>query len=109
MQGAKHLIWDQIIIEGDKFQPYLDVIEDLEYAVREARKQVQVVAAKVNKKPSDITESAITFVSSLSDEATNKYGIQNRVIVVSEARKAISKHRMMETIQGKIDVAKHKV
>ena len=49
------------------------------------------------------------FLSSLSDEATNRYDIQNKVIVVSEAREAISKHRMMETIQGKIDVAKHKV
>ena len=40
LQGARHLIWDQIIIEVYKFQPYLDVIEDLEFAMREARKQV---------------------------------------------------------------------
>ena len=109
LQGIKHLIWDQIIIEADKFRPYLDVIEDLEFAVREARKQVQVVAAKVNKKPSETAESSITFLSSLSDEATNRYGLQNRVIVVSEARKVIAKHRMMETVQAKIEVTEHKV
>ena len=72
--------------------------------MREARKQVQVVAAKVNKKPSETTESAITFLSSLSDEATNKYGLQNRVTIVSEAKKVIAKHRMNETIHAKIEL-----
>ena len=28
LQGARHLIWDQIIIEADKFRPYLDFVED---------------------------------------------------------------------------------
>ena len=33
LQGARHLIWDQIIIEVDKFRPYLDFIEDQENAM----------------------------------------------------------------------------
>ena len=28
LQGARHLIWDQIIIKADKFRPYLDIIRD---------------------------------------------------------------------------------
>ena len=40
LQGMRHLIWDQIIIEADKFQPYLSVIEDLGSTMREAKKQV---------------------------------------------------------------------
>ena len=55
LQVAKHLIWDQIIIEADKFRPYLNVIEDLEFAMSEARKQVQIVGAEVNKKPLETT------------------------------------------------------
>ena len=39
LQGTRHLIWDQIIIEADKFRPYLDIIEDHEIAVREAKRQ----------------------------------------------------------------------
>ena len=38
LQGVKHLIWDQIIIEADKFRRYLSVIEDLEFSMSEARK-----------------------------------------------------------------------
>ena len=38
LQGTKHMIWDEIIIEADKFWPYLRVVEDLELAMREAKK-----------------------------------------------------------------------
>ena len=77
--------------------------------MREARKQVQVVVTEVNKKPLETVESVVTFLSSLSDETSNRYGLQNRVTVVSEARKEIAKHRMMETVQAKIEVTEHKV
>ena len=63
----------------------------------------------MNKKPLEIVESTVTFLSSLSDEASNRYGLQNRVVLVFEARKAIAKHRMMETVQAKIEVTEHKV
>ena len=39
LQGARHLIWDQIIMETDKFWPYLDIIEDQEFSMREAKKR----------------------------------------------------------------------
>ena len=75
----------------------------------EARKQVQIVGAEVNKKPLETIESAITFLSSLSDEASSSYGLQNKVDVVSEARKVIAKHRMMEIVQAKMEVTEHKI
>ena len=63
LQGIKHLIWDQIIIEADKFRPYLNVIEDLGLAVGEAKKQVQEAGAEVNKLPLEIAKRAITYLS----------------------------------------------
>ena len=83
LQSTKHMIWDQIIIEADKFQPYLHVIEDLELAMREAKKQVQIVEAEVKKKPLETAENTMTYLSSLSDEASSSYGLQTRVVVVS--------------------------
>ena len=109
LQGMRHLIWDQIIIEANNFWLYLSVIEDLGSAMREAKKQVQVARAEVNKKPLQTTENAIAYLSSLSEEASNSYGLQNRVSFVSEARKVIAKHRMMETVHTKIDVTEHKL
>ena len=54
-------------------------------------------------------ENAITFLSSLSDGSARRYGIQNRVIVVSGARKIVAKHKMMETVWAKIEVTEYKV
>ena len=104
MQGVKHLIWDQIIMEADKFRPYLNVITDLGLAIEETKKHVQEVQVEINKRPLEIAKWAITYLSSLLDEASNSYGLQNRVAIVFEAKKVISKHTMMDTVQAKIEV-----
>ena len=65
--------------------------------------------AEVNKRPLETAENAITFLISMSDGSASRYGIQNRIIIVSGARKIVAKHKMMETVQAKIEVTEHKV
>ena len=77
--------------------------------MRESKKQVQIVEAEVNKKPLETAKNAITYLSSLSDEASSSYDLQNRVIFVSAARKVTAKHRMKETVQAKIELTEHKL
>ena len=98
LQGSRHLIWDQIIMESDKFWPYLDIIEDHEIAMKEAKKQAQIVSTEVNKRPLVTANNSITFLSFMSDGSTSRYGIQNRSVVVSGAKNIVAKHRMMEMI-----------
>ena len=43
VQGAKHIIWDVIIVEVAKLRPYLDYILDKEIVVQYARKSVAAV------------------------------------------------------------------
>ena len=64
-------------MQDDKFQPYLNIIRDLGLDVEEIKKQVQEVGAEVNKRPLEIAERAITYLSSLLDEASNIFGLQN--------------------------------
>ena len=109
LQGARHLIWDQIIIEADKFRPYLDFIEDQESSMVEAKKKFLTILGEIQKRPMERVKNAITFLRSLSDNFSNRYGIQNRVVVVYGARKVVSKHIMLETIRAKIEFIKHKV
>ena len=95
-------------MEADKFWPYLDIIEDHEIAMKEAKKQAHIVSTEVNKRPLVTMENFVTFLSSLSDKSASRYGIQNRVVFVTRARKVVAKHRMMETVHAKIEVTKHK-
>ena len=53
-------------------------------------------------------ENFINFLSSFSDNFANRYGIQNKVSVVSGARKVVAKHRMLETVRAKKGVIEHK-
>ena len=70
-------------MEADKFRPYINVITDLGLAVEETKKIVQEVGAEVNKRPLEITKRAINYLISLSDEASNSFGLQNRVAIIS--------------------------
>ena len=103
------MIWDHIIIEADKFQPYLDFIEDQESTMVEAKKKFLTILGEIQKRPMATTKNSITSLSSLSDDSANRYGIQNRVAVVSRVRKVVTKHMMLETTWAKIEVIEHKV
>ena len=43
LQGAKHMIWDEIIKEANRFRLYLDYVVDQENALMSTRKKVMVV------------------------------------------------------------------
>ena len=108
LQGDRHLILDQIIVEVDKFRPYIDFIADQEKALIEAKEKVSTVLGEVQKRPVVTVENVIVVLSSLSNDLTNRYNIQNRVAIISGARKVITKHRMLDTVQAKIDIIEHK-
>ena len=109
LQGARHLIWDQIIAEANKFITYIDFIADQEKALIEAKKKVLTLLGEVQKRPVVTTENVVAFLISLSDDLTNRCNIQSRVSIIFGGRKVIAKHRMLDTIQAKIDIIKHKV
>ena len=64
LQRARHLIWDQIIIEANKFRPCQDFVEDQERTMTEAKKKVHVVLGEVQRRHLAIVENATNFLSS---------------------------------------------
>ena len=99
----------QILLMNQRKDRYWRCINDLTSCSRRNRqKKVLAVLGEMQKRPMATTENVVAFLSSLSNDFANQYGIQNRVVVVSEDRKVISKHRMLETVQAKIEVIEHK-
>ena len=43
LEGARHMIWDKIILEDNKFRPYLDYIVDQDSALKVARQDILIV------------------------------------------------------------------
>ena len=68
-----------------------------------------IVKGEVHKRPVGVAQNAINFLSTLSEDQTNRCGIQNKVVVISGARKVVGKHRMSDTVPDKIDIIDHKV
>ena len=51
LQGARHMIWDNIILEANKFRTYLDYIANQEDALKVAKWKILIVKQELNKKP----------------------------------------------------------
>ena len=83
LQGAMHLIWDEIIREDNKFRLYLDYIVDQESALKVARQNILIVKQGLNKKPMQVAQKAINFLSTLSEYQVKRFGIHDKVIIAS--------------------------
>ena len=56
-----------------------------------------------------VAQNPIKFLSTLSEDQVKRFGIQEKVIVASWARKLIGKYRMLDSVQAKVDIIIHKI
>ena len=108
-QGARHMIWDEIIKEANKFRPHLDFIANQESAMKTTKQNIMIVKQELHKNPMEVSQNAINVLSALSEDQVTRFDIWDRVVVNSLARKVIGKYRMLDTIQAKVDIISHKV
>ena len=99
LQGAKHLIWDVLIVEAAKLRPYLDFILDKEIVTQAARQNILMVKYVLHKNPIDTAHNAISFLNSLNEDEIKKENIQDRVLVIAFASKVVNKYHHLETVQ----------
>ena len=109
LQGEKHLIWDVLIAEETKLNPYLDFILGKDSVTQDSRKNVLMVKHVLNKNPIDTTNNAIKFLNSLIEEEIKKANIQDRVLVITWVRKVVNKYHHLATVEVKIDVMHHQI
>jgi hypothetical protein len=65
LQGAKHIIWDSIVVEVAKFRVYLNFINDKDSMAITARSRCIVVSETLVKKPSEWAQNAINLINSI--------------------------------------------
>ena len=63
VQGEKHIIWDAIIAEADKFRPYLDYMLDKEVVIHSSMKIMVVSREKLNKNIVEDANNSIKFLN----------------------------------------------
>ena len=63
----------------------------------------------LNKNTIDTTNNEISFLYSLIEEEIIKENIQDRILVITWARKVVNNYHHLETVQEKIDVMHHQI
>ena len=107
--GTKHIIWDTIMEEANKFRPYLHYILGKELVIQSSRQGMIVAREKLNKKPIEHENNAISFLNSLSKDDLKKANIKEKISILNWARKVINKYHHLDTVQEKVDILAHQV
>ena len=63
----------------------------------------------LNKNTIDTTNNEISFLNSLIEEEIIKENIQDRILVITWARKVVNKYHHLETVQANVDVVHHQI
>jgi hypothetical protein len=101
LQGAKHIIWDAIVVEATKFRVYLNFINDKDNMVATARNRCKVVNEVLAKKPSEWAQNAIDLLNAIPTVDLPTIGVKDRTALIISARRIIAKHNLLRSVQNK--------
>ena len=65
LHGAKHIIWDSIVVEDAKLRVYLNFMNDKDNMVITTRSRCNVVYETLAKKPSEWAQNDINLLNSI--------------------------------------------
>ena len=57
----------------------------------------------------EVAQNSINLLSALSEDQVTMFGIQEKVVIASWARKVIGKYIMLDTVHAKVDIISHRV
>ena len=63
-----------------------------------AKNNISKLKGELHKRSVEVAQNAVNFLSNLSEEKINRYGITNRVVIIYGSRKVVRKHRMLDTV-----------
>ena len=95
--------------EANNFRPYLHYILGKELVIQSFRQGMIVAREKLNKKPIEHENNAISFLNSLSKDDLKKSNIKDKISSLNWARKVINKYHHLDTVQKKIDILDHQI
>jgi hypothetical protein len=109
LQGAKHVIWDVIAAEAAKFRVYLNFINDKDSVAATARSRCVVVNEVLAKKPSEWAQNAIDLLNFVPTVDLQTIGVKDRTALIISARKIITKHNLLRSVQNKALQMEHNI
>jgi hypothetical protein len=100
-QGAKHVIWDSIVVEVAKFRVYLNFIDDKDSMAIRAKRRCTVVGETLAKKPLEWAHNVINMLNSIPTAKLQTIEVKDRTTLIIWARRVIAKHNLLKSVQTK--------
>ena len=98
-EGAKHTIWDQIIIEVTKLQDFLNYVEDKIFLVIDSLTKYEVANEIMQRRPATKAHNSIVFLSHLSNHELATLNVHDEMGIIIRAKQFIEKHRLMDNVK----------
>jgi FtsZ-binding cell division protein ZapB len=82
LQGAKHIIWDSIVVEATKFRVYLNFINEKYSMAFTSRSRGTVVNETLAKKPSEWAQNSINLLNFIPTAEIQTNGVKDRTTLI---------------------------
>jgi len=91
LQGAKHLLWDELIEEVTSFRQQLVMVEEKEQALEAVVMKCKVIDQHLMKKPQETAQNAIDFLKKALGVDLLTLSVKNRTAILVTTRKVLAK------------------
>lgn len=109
LKGAKHTMWDQIIIEVTKIWDFLNFLEDKRVLVINSLTKYEVANEIMQRRPTTKEKKSIVFLIHLSNQELETLNVHDKMGIIIRARQFIKKHRLMENVKTREEEMKKEV
>ena len=99
LQGAKHMIWDQILIEVTKMWELLNVVEDRIVLVRNDLVKHETSNELMQRRPAEKAQKTVNFLSNISNQHLITLKVQDRLGIVRRAKNFRGMHNLMNQVK----------
>ena len=106
LKGAKHSIWDQIIVEVTKLWDFLNYVEDKRVLVINYLTKHEVANQIMQMRPRTKSHNSIVFFIHLSNQELATLNVHDRMTIIIRAKQFIGKNRLMDNVKTMVEEMK---
>ena len=103
LQGAKHSLWDTLVVDITKFKKYLNFFGDKNVVAIASLLKYTIVNEILLRRYCEKTQNVINFLNSTSNVQLQTLGVKDRISIIVWDRKIIENHKHMRNVRVKVE------
>jgi hypothetical protein len=109
LEGAKHVISDDIAVDIVKFRVYLNFINDMDRVATTSQRRCIAVNETLSKKHSEWAQNAIDLLNYVPNVDLQTIRVKDRTALIIWSRRIVAKHNFLKSVQNKAMKMEHNI